>query len=154
MDARFNKEDLVARISAISSLRNRIYVENTDAIIFLKKNLPRGRERKNVFVYLDPPYFSAGNRLYLNPYSDRDHKTLAKYLLKQDNLRWVVTYDDNILIRNLYSSCQKYLFNLGYSLQSKQQGKELLIAPESIELPNKNKSTSNRWRIIKKIKEN
>lgn len=154
LDARFNKEDLVARISAIGSLRNRIYVENTDAIIFLKKNLPRGRERKNVFVYLDPPYFSAGNRLYLNPYSDRDHKTLAKYLLKQDNLRWVVTYDDNILIRNLYSSCQKYLFNLGYSLQSKQQGKELLIAPESIELPNKNKSTSNRWRIIKKIKEN
>lgn len=154
LDARFNKEDLITRISAIASLKSRICIENTDAIIFLKKYLPRGQKRKDVFVYLDPPYVSAGNRLYLNPYSDRDHKILANYLLGQNNLKWVVTYDDNILIRNLYSSCQKWLFYLGYSLQSKQKGKELLIAPELVELPNKNKITSNRWRFFKKIKEN
>ena len=154
LDARFNKEELMARISDIGELRDRISIDNADAIVFLKECLPRGRGRENVFVYLDPPYVSAGGRLYLNLYGEGDHKKLASYLIARANLRWVVTYDDTPLVRGLYSSCQRWLFHLGYSLQLKQKGKELLIAPEWLQLPNKNKSASARWRIVGKIKEN
>lgn len=152
LDARFNKDNLMTRIEGVGTLKDRIFIENMDAIIFLRKCLPRGRGRENVFVYIDPPYVSAGNRLYLNFYSDKDHRKLASYLLKQANLKWVVTYDDTLLIRELYSSCRRWLFYLGYSLQSKQKGKELLITPDWLLLPNRNKLTSNRWSIVKKIR--
>lgn len=152
LDARFNKDNLMTRIEGVGTLKDRIFIENMDAIVFLRKCLPRGRGRENVFVYIDPPYVSAGNRLYLNFYSDKDHRKLASYLLKQANLKWVVTYDDTLLIRGLYSSCRRWLFYLGYSLQSKQKGKELLITPDWLLLPNRNKLTSNRWSIVKKIR--
>lgn len=152
LDARFNKIELMKRIEDVGALKNRISIKNLDAIVFLKKYLPRGQGRKNVIVYIDPPYVSAGNRLYLNFYSEEDHRKLASYLLKQANLKWVVTYDDTSLIRDLYSSCQRWLLSLVYSLQSKQKGKELLIIPEWLQLPNKRKFTSSRWSIVKKIR--
>lgn len=152
LDARFNKDDLMTRIEDVGKLKDRLFIENMDAIVFLKKCLPRGQGRENVFVYIDPPYVSAGDRLYLNYYSDNDHRKLAGYLLKQTNLNWVVTYDDTLLIRGLYSSCQRWLFYLRYSLQSKQKGRELLITPDWLLLPNRNKLTSNRWSIVKKIR--
>lgn len=151
LDSRFNKDDLIARIDQIGKLKNRIFIENLDALDFLRKYLTNGPDRENVLVYIDPPYVSAGNRLYLNLYSDDDHKKLADFLLEQVNLRWVVTYDDDAFIRKLYYTCQKWLFYLGYSLQSKQKGKELLIAPEWLQLPKRNDFTSKRWDIIKKI---
>ncbi|MEJ2746110.1 MAG: DNA adenine methylase [bacterium] len=72
LDARFNKSVLAARILRIGELRERINVQNMDAIDFLKNFLPRGKERANVLVYCDPPYVSAGNRLYLNFYQKND----------------------------------------------------------------------------------
>ncbi len=153
LDARFNKEALTTRIEGVGTLKGRIRIENMDALVFLRKYLPYGRSHKKVFVYIDPPYVSAGDRLYLNIYSDEDHRQLACYLLEQANLKWVVTYDDNLLIRRLYSSCQKWLLSLGYSLQLKQKSKELLITSEGLLLPNRNKLSSNRWSIVEKIRE-
>jgi len=146
LDARFNKNDLTNRIADIGALKNRILVSNRDAIEFLTEYLPR--ERENALVYVDPPYVSAGKRLYLNLYSSEDHRNLADYLLRQVNLKWIMTYDDNTLIRELYSPCQKWVYNLGYSLQSKQKGKELLIAPRYIQLPDKDMFSSKKWHII------
>lgn len=153
LDARFNKDNLMMRIKDVGALKDRIFIKNLDAIVFLRKYLPCGQGRKNIFVYIDPPYVSAGDRLYLNFYSEEDHRKLASYLLQQVNLKWVVTYDDTPLIRGLYSSCQRWLFSLVYSLQSKQKGKELLIIPECLQLPNRNKFTSNRGSIVKRIRE-
>ncbi len=150
LDVRFNKDDLITRIEQIGRLKNQIIIENLDAIVFLRNYLINPHDRDKVLVYIDPPYVSAGNRLYLNFYSNKDHIELAHHLLRQEELSWVVTYDDDIFIRELYDSCQKWLFNLGYSLQSKQKGKELLIAPEWLKLPKKN-LTSSRWNLLKKI---
>ncbi|MFH1062046.1 MAG: DNA adenine methylase [Candidatus Omnitrophota bacterium] len=153
LDARFNKENLIIRIADIGLLAKRIVFHNMDAIEFLKTCLPRGRGREKVFVYADPPYVSAGNKLYLNFYCNNDHEKLSGYLLQQEKLKWVVTYDDASLIRELYSTCQMWLFHLGYSLQVKQKGKELLIAPKGIILPKKNKLFNARWDFERKIKE-
>jgi DNA adenine methylase len=151
LDARFNKKNLIARIADIGKLKERISIKNMDAIDFLKKKLPHGRARENILVYIDPPYISAGKRLYLNYYLKADHKKLADYLLKQVKLKWVVTYDNATIIKKLYSPCQKWLFKIGYSLQSKLKGKELLIAPNFLFLPTENEFYCNRWSIIKKI---
>ncbi len=151
IDARFNKDNLIERIHKIGKLKKQIKINNLDAIDFLNKYLGSKGRQKHSFTYLDPPYVSAGDRLYLNTYSIRNHIALSDYLHKQKELNWVVSYDDNKLIRSLYPSCQKLLFILGYSLQSKVKGRELLIAPMKIILPSKKKSISNKWDIIGNI---
>ncbi|RPI18652.1 MAG: DNA adenine methylase [Ignavibacteriae bacterium] len=151
IDERFNKDSLIERISEIGKHRNRIEMKNMDAIQFMKKYLPKGNERRFSFVYIDPPYIKAGEKLYLNYYTKSDHKKLAGYLLKQKELKWLVTYDDDIFIRYLYTSCQKWLYYLGYTLQTKRKGKELIIAPDWLILPDKKKLICKKWKINRKI---
>jgi DNA adenine methylase len=151
LDARFNKTVLTERIVRIGMMKKYITIQNMDAIEFLKTYLPKGKGRKNVLVYCDPPYVSAGNKLYLNFYQNNDHQRLAKYLLAQNGLKWVASYDDNPLIRKLYTSCQKWIFSLGYSLQACHKGRELLIAPDYVVLPGKDAIATARWNLIRKI---
>ena len=135
MDARFYRESLAERVLAIAKKREQIHVTNMDAISFLVKHLPRGNERKRVFAYLDPPYWSNGDRLYMNFYKDRDHKNLSRYIQRQRTLKWVMSYDDAHFIRDLYKTCVISHLSLQYSLQRKQQARELLIAPSHVRLP-------------------
>ena len=135
IDARFNRATLAERIIAISRKRERIHVTNMDALEFLVHHLPRGLDRRRVFVYLDPPYHSNGNRLYLNHYQDRDHRSLARYMQRQRTLNWVMSYDDAAPIRTMYASCTIGHVSTRYSLQRKQQTHELVIAPSHVRLP-------------------
>ena len=135
IDARFNRKNLAERIFAISHHRKQIHVTNMDAIAFLIKHLPRGSERKRVFAYLDPPYYSNGDRLYLNSYKSQDHKKLSCYIQRQNMLRWVMSYDDTRFIKDLYATCVTSHLPLQYSFQRKQQARELLIAPSHVRLP-------------------
>ena len=133
--ARFSRDNLAERVLMIARNREQIHITNMDALTFLVKHLPRGRKRQRVFAYLDPPYYSNGNRLYLNFYKDRDHKNLARYIQRQSALKWVMSYDDTCLIRDLYETCAVSHLSLQYSLQRKQQARELLIAPPHVRLP-------------------
>lgn len=142
LDARFNREKLATRILKIREYRDVIKIHNLDALVFLSKKLPIGKRRQNVFVYLDPPYFTAGQRLYYNSFKNKDHRDLARYILRQKTLKWMMSYDNCDFIRRLYIPCQKFLFLLRYSLQKKKNAQELLI------LPNHLRSVSN-----KKLKE-
>jgi DNA adenine methylase len=151
LDARFNRNMLSDRVTQIGKLKKHIKIFNMDAIDFLKKQLPRGQARNRVLVYCDPPYVSAGDKLYLNFYENNDHGKLAHYLIEQKGLHWVVSYDDNQLIRKLYEPCQKWIFSLGYSLQSSNKGRELLIAPQYLNLPGRKSITTARWKLVRKI---
>ena len=136
IDARFSRENLAARILSLGRLRDRISLANQDALSFLVNSLPRGKARSKVFVYLDPPYVAEGKRLYLNHYQAADHRALSAYILRQNQLPWIMSYDDNALVRELYSqSARLYLFSLRYSLQRRGLGQELLIVPRNINLP-------------------
>ncbi len=135
MDARFNRESLAGRILKLGEKRGRIRVFNKDAVRFLKECLPRGRGRKRVFVYLDPPYVSNGRRLYLNAYGRRDHVELAKYVLSQRSLPWIMSYDDDELIRDLYGECEVNLLPTRYTLQTKRKAHELIISPGGVAVP-------------------
>ena len=135
MDVRFNREALAKRVLLLSRHRRRIKVFNENAVGFLKGYLPRGRGRGRVFVYLDPPYVSNGRRLYLNAYEPEDHNELAKYIHTQKKLLWIMSYDDSDLVRNLYSECKMALLSTRYTLQVKHSAQELIIAPNSIDIP-------------------
>ncbi len=135
IDARFYRDSLTARVHALGNMRDRIHVTGMDAHDFLVKRLPRGRDREGVFVYLDPPYYEKGSRLYLDSYEDKDHKRLADYLQRQKRLKWLASYDDSSFIRGLYDSCNISDKSLRYSLQRNMKTQELLIAPTYLERP-------------------
>lgn len=135
LGVRFNREALAGRILALSRMRSHIHVSNKDALDFLKCSLPRGNARKRVLVYLDPPYVNKGQRLYLNSYEARDHVTLARYIVGQSALPWIMSYDDTDLVRQLYVKQQLGILAIRYSLQENRKARELLIAPQSLALP-------------------
>ncbi len=135
IDARFYRESLVERVLAIAKRRKQIHVTNMDAITFLIRHLPRGNERKRVFTYLDPPYWSNGNRLYMNFFKDQDHKNLSRYIRRQGTLNWVMSYDDARFIRDLYKTCDIFHLSLQHSLQRKQKAQELIVVPSHVRFP-------------------
>ena len=170
IDARFYRESLAERILAIGRRREQIHVTNMDARDFLGARLPRGSGRKSVFVYFDPPYYSRGDRLYMNLYSDssgivhgaapiggyaqsgpwkidarfyrdQDHMNLATYIQKQYDVNWIMSYDDTAFVRHLYQACDISQFSLEYSLHKKRKAQELLISPSRVKLADPVEST-------------
>lgn len=138
IDARFYREQLVARIEMLATKRDRIHVTGKDARVFLVECLPKDCSIEKVFVYLDPPYCSKGSRLYLNSYGDNEHALLAEYLRTERALKWVASYDDTPFIRSLYTFCDITDNVLQYSLHRKRQVSELLIVPSQVRFPDSN----------------
>lgn len=135
IDVRFNKDNLITRVQSIAACKDVITVKNKDAIDFLKEIVESKAKSEDTFVYLDPPYYSAGKRLYMNSYKDENHAELAAYLLKEKKYKWVMSYDNEGFIKKLYQNYDLYNFSLRYSLQVKQEASELLIVPENVDIP-------------------
>lgn len=133
IDARFNKKDLAARIRKIAFYKDRIKLSNEDGIKLVKRMIGK----KDVIVYLDPPYYVQGSRLYLNHYKDEDHKRLAKFLNGNRRGRWLLTYDNVKEIRALYPKRRKYQFALNYHVRDSRKGSEVLIISDDLKLPKK-----------------
>ena len=126
IDCRFNKDTLIEKIKTISKHRNKIKVYNQDISVFIKKYLPAENVAGDVFIYLDPPYYEKGQRLYLNHFSTSDHERLRADIAKID-CEWIMTYDDKVEIERLYSDFEKCHFSINYSLSNKPKGGELMI---------------------------
>ena len=134
LDARFYRETLAQRVLAIGGQREQIHITNMDALKFLETHLSREREPERTFTFLDPPYYSNGNRLYMNSYNDQDHRELAIYMHGQGDLNWIMSYDDTDFVRNLYSGCEISALSLEYSLQRRRTAEELLISPAHLQI--------------------
>lgn len=136
INARYNPDELIRRIRVIAGHRAQITASNQDAVSFLRIHLPKGYRKKH-FVYLDPPYFIKGSRLYLNYYEEQDHRKLAQYLRRLKNLRWLVTYDNVPEIRELYSWRARDItdFHLQYSAAESRQGSEIIIPSPGLVVP-------------------
>lgn len=145
IDVRFNKYSLKKRIEKIALHKDRIIVHNEDAVQFLK--MMPDNILSTAFVYLDPPYFMKGKKLYMNYYREDDHIELSHYIEGWGNIHWLMTYDDVGFIRNLYKRHRLFSYHLNYSLQNKRKGEELLIVPANVYLPAFLKINSKNIRI-------
>ena len=135
MDARFYRQTLAKRVLVLGEMRSRIRVTNFDAAQFLRLYLPNPEHGQSAFTYLDPPYRSSSNRLYMNHYVDADHIRLADFIQRQTRVNWVMSYDDCLFIRDLYAPCRQTSRSLLYSLQRKRSTEELIICPPWVSLP-------------------
>lgn len=136
IDARYNKTILREKLENIIVHKSQISVFNDDAKIFMQRLSTKSpQEQFNTLVYLDPPYYIHGSKLYLNFYKHEDHAELAEYLKRLPFIKWILSYDNVEAIRRLYSNYNQYTFDLNYSVQSKRNGKELLIHSNNSILP-------------------
>lgn len=127
IDARFNKRSLIKKIEKIGRFSSRIEVRNDDGIKLVQKY---NRQIDDTFLYLDPPYYEKGSQLYLNAYKDADHIKLSKFISKLST-PWLLSYDNQNFIINLYKAYNKRAYKLHYSASNKV-GNEVLIFPDSI----------------------
>ncbi|NCA77292.1 MAG: DNA adenine methylase [Alphaproteobacteria bacterium] len=128
INARFNKNDLISRIKKIASIRDRINISNLDGLSFIGQ---LNKSNKEIFIYLDPPYYQKGADLYMNFYSIEDHIALSGYVHKMQK-KWMVSYDNHDFILNLYAQQNKVVYKLSQSA-SNRIGDEILIFANGIE---------------------
>lgn len=131
MDARFNGSKLAERIRRIGHYRHRVHLFNQDAELFLRclKLPPKS------LIYLDPPYFHKGQRMYRNHYEQEDHARIAALVRNELPSRWIVSYDDTPEIAKLYPAQRRIRYTLHYSAQIKRRGGELMIFSDTLRVP-------------------
>lgn len=93
-------------------------------------------EGENVFIFLDPPYFSATKSALYGKngklHKGFDHERFAQ-VMKNCHHKWLITYDNCDYIKDLFSFANIAEWNLMYGMRnqtesSDQLGKEIFIA--------------------------
>ena len=141
LGARFNKVELVRRCQRVVEYRERIRVSNDDGLGLISKLDPH-----TTFFFIDPPYFEKGPALYLNALSADYHAALAQRLKQMQGAAWTLTYDDCPEIRRLYRGWASVRpFRLRYVASERRLGRELLITPKWIHLPDRQSSLALSW---------
>jgi len=136
-------ESSIQRLSQFAKVIKEARITNLDYEALVKA------EGKNVFIFLDPPYYSATkSALYGkngNMHKSFDHINFAE-TMRLCKHKWLITYDDSNYIRNLFSFANIIPWDLTYGMRnvtrgSDQTGKELFISnyleylPKNEELP-------------------
>ncbi len=136
--AAFNKrftQSSIERVKSLSTILKDTKITNSDYQEVLEA------KGENVFIFLDPPYYSATkSALYGkngNLHKIFDHVKFAANLKKTKH-KWLITYDDSQYIRELFSFANIKEWNLTYGMRNvgkivNQKGDELFISNYQIE---------------------
>lgn len=127
INARFNKQRLMQKIQAIADHRDAIAISNHNAVDFIA-HLNEEYQPEELFIYFDPPYYKKGELLYLNHFGHAQHLDLRDHI--QDiAFAWILSYDDENEIREMYNHIPTYERALRYSIGIPSKGNELIISP-------------------------
>jgi DNA adenine methylase len=122
-------ESSIQRLNDLRKVTNSSLITNYDYEEVVKK------EGENVFIFLDPPYYSATkSALYGkngNLHKSFNHERFAQ-TMKNCPHKWLITYDDSKYIRELFSFATIIPWNLTYGMRnitenSDQTGRKLFI---------------------------
>lgn len=130
IDARFNKEDLTARISMLGRFRSRVELLEEDGVEVVAAYL---RDKK-AFIYVDPPYIDKGSDLYLDTLEWADHRRLARELQRRMG-QWMLTYDNDLRVpRELYLGRRFVAFDIAHTAAKQHIGKEIAVFSDELDL--------------------
>jgi DNA adenine methylase len=132
MDARFPRAELIRRIRKAARFRSRITLTRVDALDLLLLNSPSTDTCR--FYFLDPPYYSRGERLYDNFYSYEDHQKIHDAVINLGD-PWIVSYDAAPEIMRMYGECCSLRYSLSYSANSRVRGSEVMFSSSGLALP-------------------
>lgn len=134
IDARYNADELVRRITAIANMRERIRLTRLDALEFLRKGCKVWP--KKTLIYCDPPYYVKGRDLYYDYYEPQDHKRVAQFITREiKRQKWIVSYDNVRQVQELYAGCERIKYRIGYSARTSREGAEIMFFSASLQVP-------------------
>ena len=145
MDVRFKREELVTRIQRIAARKKDIKLYNKDVNSFIKNYLPLYEE--NALIYFDPPYFRKGQQLYMNFFNYKDHVRIEQEIREHVNCDWIITYDYEPQIEEIYHNYNLRLYDLNYSVSTKRKANELMIFKDGIIIPSDEELNSKKINI-------
>jgi DNA adenine methylase len=138
-NGRFTDSSII-RLRQVSTIIEDVKITNLDYEEMLFA------EGGNVFIFLDPPYFSAAkSALYGkngNLHKAFDHKRFAQNM-KNCKHKWLITYDDCDYVKDLFSFANIFSWNLTYGMRNvsqngNQTGKEIFVSNYLTHLPQQN----------------
>jgi DNA adenine methylase len=125
----------IKRLEEVEALLHDTRISNHDYQVLIDSP---GEE---VFLFLDPPYFSATKSLLYgkngNLHRSFDHERFANSM-RNCNHKWLITYDDSTYIRDLFTFAHIYEWKLMYGMNnvgksSTKAGRELFISNYDVE---------------------
>ncbi|WP_160720341.1 DNA adenine methylase [Isachenkonia alkalipeptolytica] len=125
IDCRFNKTNLVQRIEKIAEHRNRIEIYNLDGVDFINKKVRSLAEHS--LTFFDPPYYKKAEGLYTNFYIHEDHVELKNAIQKNVSSPYLITYDNQEEIVEIYSDMIMKEYDITYCASIKRSEKEVMI---------------------------
>ena len=121
----------ILRLQALEGVLSNTKITNLD---YEEVVLAKGED---VFIFLDPPYYSASkSALYGKKgslHKSFDHERFAQ-TMKNCPHQWLITYDDSEYIRSLFDFAHIAVWDITYGMrnvngsENKQQASELFIA--------------------------
>lgn len=141
LNARFNKDELLRRCERVAEYKDRIRVSCIDGLRLIDST-----DNHSTMLFVDPPYYGKGQTLYLNRLDHTYHMELAARLKRLSRAAWVVTYDDCPEIRRLYKGWATIRpFRLRYAANERRDGREVMITPKWMRLPEQQQSAAIKW---------
>lgn len=131
VDVRLVKDKQIDNILSLSRYANQIDISNRDALDYISEHI---KTRLN-FMYLDPPYYVKGAKLYKNFYVHDDHLEIAGLLRKNREKNWVVSYDDVPQIREIYYDFIPVNYMPLYCAGKTTSGHEVIYFSDTIQPP-------------------
>lgn len=126
----------IDRLAQMQGILDNFSFSHKDYKDFLQDKNNQSSDEKGVFLFLDPPYFSASkSKLYGKKgilHTTFNHCELCE-VLKSTKHKFLLTYDDSAFIRDLYKDFCLKEWSLQYGMNNFKQtnapkGKELLIS--------------------------
>ncbi|VEH67309.1 Site-specific DNA methylase [Rodentibacter pneumotropicus] len=110
-------------------MAKRIHVTNFDTetwLTTLDDSIPASS-----LIYLDPPYYEKGQGLYRNFYRHQDHLAIQEKLANVKT-PWIVSYDNNPNIKEIYKNYRQSEYTLNYSANRKMKATEIIIYSDTL----------------------
>ncbi len=122
-------DSAIERVRKLAPMLANVHITHADYLPMLQEG------GESVFIFLDPPYWRAtSSRLYGTDgvlHTTFDHARFAN-ALRECRHRWLITYDDSPMVRQLFSFAQITAWQLQYGMNNvgqatAQKGNELFI---------------------------
>lgn len=131
IDARFNKPDLINRIQKLELLSGCVDIRQLRAIDLIRQ---LNRRKRQILMYIDPPYVVPGEELYMSDHSWIEHQQLARSVANSPH-SWILTYDADSRTRELYRDFRCLQFDISHTAQVQKVGREYMFFSRGLRVP-------------------
>jgi len=116
IDCRFTKPTIIKRIRKAATYRDRVvFICNNGWQQTIEYSLTLDYKPKDIFCYLDPPFYDKASKLYRYFFEDEDHNCLRD-ALRARKYKWLLSYDAADEIKLLYSDKRSFPAQHGVEL--------------------------------------